>query len=283
MPNGLFFRPSVVKEDHPLLSAVASWPGRGVTQLEFEARGLTLHKAWQSRMIQFCGQECSNLLNRYWDEIASETMQCLGRSSIETRVFVIEPKYRSDFLDELFAARDFAEPASPAPLIQCLFDYDKRILRDYEFAQTESGFFGKVRTAESERFGIDATGWSGKKRDVIPFVERFCSAVGFERRRNRWRKKTDQGLVFEVGVDLGGKPYCLTVPLTFRIYHSDDTKLVFDIRGDAIFQHLIPGSFLYRHGQAASEWVLGIKAYVDLFDVIANSFGQPAGRTDPKT
>jgi hypothetical protein len=233
-------------------------------------------------MIQFCGEQQSLLLNRYWDEIGLETMQCLGRSSIETRVFVIGPKYRSDFLDQLFAARDFVEPASSAPLIQCLFDYDKRIWRDHEFAQTESGFFTKVRAAEIERFGIDTTGWSGKKRDVIPFVDRFCSATGFERRRNRWRKKIDQGLVFEVGVDLGGKPYCLTVPLTFRIYHSDDTKLVFDIRGDTIFQRLIPGSFLYRHGRSAGEWVLGIKAYADLFDVIATSFGQPVGQIKPR-
>ena len=113
--------------------------------------------------------------------------------------------------------------------------------------------------------GIETTGWSGKKRDVIPFVDRFCSAMSFERRRNRWRRSTDRGLIFEVGVDLGGNPYCITLPLVFRIYHADDPKLAF-----GALQHLVPGFFLYRHGQAASEWVLGIKAYLELFNIIAS-------------
>lgn len=270
-------------EDRPLLRAVGSWRGRGPTQLAFEARGFALHRAWQSRMIEFCGQEQSYLLNRYWDEIALETMQCLGQGIPDQRAFVIGPKHRSSFLDELFAARDFLEPNYPSPpLIKCLFEHEKRILRDREFAQNESSFFLKLRAEESERSGIESTGWSGRKRDVIPFVDRYCSAMGFEGHRNRWRKKIDRGLVFEVGVDLGGKPYCLTLPLTYRIYHSEDPKLVFDIVGDAIFQQIVPGSVLYRRGEAADQWVFGIKAYLELFDVLAASFGKSAGSIQPK-
>ena len=65
-------------EDHPLLHAVEKWPGRGPTQLEFEALGFSIHTAWQNEIIQFCGQQQSDLLNRYWDEVAIETMQTLG-------------------------------------------------------------------------------------------------------------------------------------------------------------------------------------------------------------
>jgi NADH:ubiquinone oxidoreductase subunit len=44
-------------QDHPLLNAVANWPGRVSTQLAFEARGFSVHKAWQNRVIEFCGEQ----------------------------------------------------------------------------------------------------------------------------------------------------------------------------------------------------------------------------------
>lgn len=264
-----------VTADHPLLRSLANWPGRGPTQRAFEAHRFGVHKAWQDRVIKFCGQEQSSLITRYWDEVASETIQCLGKGVPDQRKFVIPPNDRSAFLDELFAARDFLEPKYPSPsLIKCLFEYEKSILLDRQFAEAEIELFNSRNTEESARLGIETAGWSGKKRDVIPFVDRFCGPMSYERRRNRWRKKIDCGLVFEVGLDLGGNPYCIAVPLMFRIHHSDDTKLAFEINGDVVFQHLIPGSFLYRHGRAASDWVLGIKAYLELFDVIAGSFAQ---------
>src|SRR5438445_11191061 len=86
-------------EDHPLLRAVAKWPGRGPTQLAFEALGFTIHRESQSEIMQFCGEQQSQLINRYWDEIALETMQCLGRCNPDQRWFAIQPEYRSAFLD----------------------------------------------------------------------------------------------------------------------------------------------------------------------------------------
>jgi len=94
-------------EEHPLLRTVANWPGRGPTQLAFEALGFTIHKARQNRIIQFCGEQQSHLLNRYWDEVALETMQSLGQGAPDQRAFVIEPRYRSVFLDELFCRQGF--------------------------------------------------------------------------------------------------------------------------------------------------------------------------------
>src|ERR1700753_3504000 len=138
-------RPLVdVTKDHPLLRAIASWSGRGSVERAFESRGFLLHRAWQNRMIEFCGAQQSNLLNRYWDEIARETMQCLGQGVPDLRRFVIQPSDRSEFLDEFLAARDFLEPSYPSPpLIRGLFEYDKRVLRDEEFAQRESSIFEK--------------------------------------------------------------------------------------------------------------------------------------------
>jgi hypothetical protein len=97
------------------LDVLANWPGRVSTQLAFEARGFLVHRAWQNRTIEFCGEDQADLLNRYWDEVALETMRCAGKLRSEMRYFGIEPKYRSAFLDELFAARDFVEPPFQAP------------------------------------------------------------------------------------------------------------------------------------------------------------------------
>ena len=41
---------------------------------------------------------------------------------------------------------------------------------------SEVSFIKKQKKHESERLGIQTTGWTGKKRDVIPFVDEFCSA-----------------------------------------------------------------------------------------------------------
>jgi hypothetical protein len=261
-------------KEHRLLRTVASWPGRGPTQIAFEALGFSIHKAWQNRVIQFCGEQQVHLLNRYWDEVALETMQSLGQGAPDKRSFVIEPKYRSAFLDELFASRDFVEPAFPSPpLIKCMFEHFKKFWFDAEFRAKEAAIFSSLKKAEAERLGIQTTGWSGEKRDVIPFVEGYCAALTFERHRNRWRKKADDGLVLEVGVDLGGNRFRTKLPLMFRMFHANDPKYTFDINGPAVLDRLVPGVAQYFPGANASEYILGVKAYIELFNAIGSSFG----------
>jgi hypothetical protein len=261
-------------EDHPLLNVMANWPGRVSTQLAFEARGFSVHRAWQNRMIEFCGEQQADLLNRYWDEVALETMRRAGKVISEMRYFGIEPKYRSAFLDELFAARDFLEPPfQVAPLIRCLFEHLKKTWFDAEFGNNEAAFIRMQKKQESERLEIQTAGWTGKKRDVLPFIDKFCSAHAFKRRRNLWHKNPSCGLVFEVSTDLGGSPYCTQMPLIFRIFHADDPTFAFELGGNEPFDQLVYGSRLYGGGGGASNFVLGVRANIELFDVIAASFG----------
>ncbi len=225
-------------------------------------------------MIEFCGENQKDLLNRYWDEVALETMRCAGKVRSEMRYFGIEPKYRSVFLDELFAERDFLEPPFQAPeLIRCLFEHLKKTWFDAEFRNNEAAFIGMQKRQESERLEIQTAGWTGKKRGAIPFVDHFCTALGFERRRNRWQKKLDCGVSFEVSLDLGGDPNRIGAPLVFRIFHLDDPEFAFELGGNEPFDQLVYGSRLYGGGGAASEFVLGVRANIELFDVIATSFG----------
>jgi len=177
-------------DDHPILEVLASWPGRVSTQLAFEARGFSIPRVRQNRMIEFCGGHQADLLHRYWDEVALETMQSAGKVYSDSRMFLIEPKYRSAFLDELFAARDFVEPPyRNPPLVKCLFEYMKRNNSDSEFRDVEMAFIREQQKREGERLRIQTSGWTGKKRGIIPFVGEFCTTLGFVHRRNRWQKK----------------------------------------------------------------------------------------------
>jgi hypothetical protein len=80
---------------------------------------------------------------------------------------------------------------------------------------------------------------------------------------------------FEVGVDFGGNPYCVgKPPLLFRIFHVDDPKYVYsmmDAAVSAVFDWLVAGCDVYAHCANASDYVLGTRAYIELFDVIARS------------
>lgn len=268
-------------EDHPLLRALTAWPGRTATQIAFEALGFSLHRAYQNEIIQFCGEHQSQLLGRYWDEVALETMLSIGKCHSDIRHFAIQPQYRSAFLDELFAARGPIElPYRYPPLLRCLFEHHKKVWEDREFRENRSALFRRARATEAERLAIDAKDGLKKKKDVIPFLEQFCSALGFEGySRNRWRKKTDSGLVFEIGVWLGGNMFRMWSPLKFRIFHVDERKFALDVEGAAgLLDRLVPGVATYEGCSNDREYVLGVRALVELFNVVAGTIEQASPR-----
>ncbi|QOZ23291.1 hypothetical protein [Bradyrhizobium sp. CCBAU 51753] len=268
-------------EEHPLLQVVANWPGRGPTQLAFEALGFSVHRAWQDRMRQYCSGQQADLLDRYWDEVAVETMQSLGRGSSDERSFVIEPKYRSAFLDDLFAARDFVEPKFRyPPLIKCLFEHFKKLWYDAQFRDGENAFFSRLLQAEVERFGIRATGWSGTRGAVIPFLETSCAELNFEPRGRRWRKRAGD-LVFEIGADLGYNQFRDRSPLKFRIYNARQPKYVFDL-WSSVMDRLVPGVERYSPGRTVDQYLLGVKAYIGLFNLIAESLASSPASPERK-
>jgi hypothetical protein len=260
--------------EHPLLQTLASWTGRRPTQKAFEAIGFSIHNAWQDEIIQSCGKQRSDLINRYWDEVAIETMQSLGQGHSDARKFVIEPKYRSAFLDELSAIMDFADSRFRSPsLVKCLFEYHRKVFEDQDFRQRRVTFFADLRKAEVERLGIDAAISLKTKQAVIPYLEQFCGALGFESRsRNRWRKKAGSRLVFEIGVWLAGNAFRMQSPLKFRIFHADEPKYAFDAEGPAVLGRLVPGADEYGRFGNDREYILGVKAQIELFNVIAGTF-----------
>jgi hypothetical protein len=86
------------------------------------------------------------------------------------------------------------------------------------------------------------------------------------------KKKLDSHAVFEVTLDLGGNPQRIGSPLVFRIFHEDDPEFAFEMTGSGPFEFLIYGSWLYSACATPRDEVLGIRACIELFDVIAASF-----------
>ncbi|MDA9439827.1 hypothetical protein XH98_11940 [Bradyrhizobium sp. CCBAU 51745] len=262
-------------EEQRILRRVETWPGRRPTQLAFEARGYSLHRAWQERVAGFCGEGQSDILNQYWDDVALETMQSLGRGDPDTRKFVIQPRYRSRLLDGLFLERVVEEPFRAPPLVPCLFERYKKIYFDAAFREGETAFFRSLHERERERLGIKPTNWSGRKRDFVPFADEFCTALGFTRRRNQWLKTIadfdDDALIFEVGVDTGGNAFCIGPPIIFKIYCENDPKFAFEITNLETLDRLVPGVIEYKRVFESDDLLLGGKALIELFDVIAES------------
>ena len=54
----------------------------------------------------------------------------------------------------------------------------------------------------------------------------------------------------------------------------DDPKYVFEKVGAAVLVRLAPGFVVYGRCNDASDYVLGIRAHIELFDVVASSFRQ---------
>lgn len=134
-------------------------------------------------------------------------------------------------------------------------------------------FLSRLQRAEAERLHIDPAGGIQTKKDVIPFLEQFCGVLGFEgRSRNRWQKKVGGCLVFEVGVWLGGNAFRMWSPLKFRIVHAREPKYAFETEGAPVLGRLVPGADLYARWGSDLEYVLGIRALIELFNVIAGTF-----------
>ena len=60
--------------------------------------------------------------------------------------------------------------------------------------------------------------------------------------------------------------------LKFRIFHADEQKYAFDAEGaGALLDRLVPGAHAYGWFGDDREYVLGVKAQIELFNVIAGT------------
>ncbi len=57
---------------HPLLAALAPWPGRQATKSVLEAKGYWLPERYREIVLANCGGCDAAEIDRYWDEAALE-------------------------------------------------------------------------------------------------------------------------------------------------------------------------------------------------------------------
>lgn len=124
------------------------------------------------------------------------------------------------------------------------------------------------------RIGDERQVLKSQPGDAIPFLATFAEKADFIRQRSRYRKSTSCGIVFETGIDLGGRrgnPDCgVKLPIYLSVFHKDEPRFVFNL---ALFERIIPGFDRYFYSETASSHVLGMRAHVELFDVLTKSFG----------
>lgn len=123
-----------------------------------------VHRKWQERLVEFCGEEGSTELDHYWDEYAAEVVGSAGKCHPDGRKLLPAHGYRSPYLDGLAATSKLPrEPFTAPPLIKCVFEYEKTVFLDRDFARSEGRRFESSKDSEIVKFNVSAEGWTGKK------------------------------------------------------------------------------------------------------------------------
>jgi hypothetical protein len=256
---------------HPLLTALAAWPGRRATESFLEAKGYFLPARYKEIVLANSSNCDEAGLDRYWDEVALEYLGAGGKVASDRRAFAGKTAYRSAYLDALIALPENRDRAQPGfPLDRCLAAFEAK-----KYVRTADGqdFVSEVREAmeahkkdEIRRFGIASAGWTGTKGDFRVFLQKMAEERGFILKRKRWRKLFGEHLELRCGIDGGMRiTWTFQLPLTFEIVHTAAPDLVFD---SWFFDALMPGFHYYRIYRSPEDAILGIQAHLDLFDAI---------------
>jgi|SRR5579862_367264 len=277
----------------PLIEALASWRGPEEVAREIAKRGLLVPQVYREHMIAYCETvAAASDLETYWSERAREIVFC-GGADPDGRRFPREVAYRSAYLDRLAIERK-ALPKSPlAVLHPCLRRWQEESRRtDRQSTRLLRQKLDAQKETEREKFGISGAGWTGKKRGVVPLLQSYAQARGFEERYLPARgvaekgkafcKQKPNGLIFYCWVDVGGYPDAThRLPLYFCVSHVDDTFLPpdFDPRVDESYPPLIAvpdtmytGAEQYSFFETPEMAVFGIFALVEIFDAFFSTF-----------
>lgn len=251
-----------------------------------EQRGHAIHRIYQEELLDYCraagnGDEAD--LNVYWTEVAKELVCSARQVKVNQRRFPSYATYRSSYLDDL--AERMAQTSSifpDPPLHPCL---RRRQLEYHRGGTAWESLIRKTRgrkVAEVERLHITGEGWSGLKKDIRKILGELAHRYQFQERslpptnaRNvptkAFCKAKDNGLIFGCSVDPGKLPQATQLHLHFFVVHERERDLALQL-GD--FRDIVPGFELYNYfiNDPPEFHVLGVRAYVELFEVFANSF-----------
>jgi hypothetical protein len=255
----------------PLLEGLSGWSGRKPLQAALEAHGFLIPQVWQGRVIDHCGAEFSDVISRYWDEIAKECVCSAGLANSRARKCRGETTYRSAYLDDLASSVDYAEPPFHEPeLLRCLYDFERRAYFDKAFALGLTALIEEKKADEVRAIDVSPAGWTGGKRDAQAIFNQLAGSHGFGPTGRRFAKETQSGLRFVCWVDLGGRRSdCgVSLPLQLYIFHKTAPEVAFEVSS---LGRIVPGFDYYGYFESPETAVLGMRAYLTLFDLLFHS------------
>jgi hypothetical protein len=265
----------------PLLEALATWQGPESVGLEIAKRGFFVPQAYREYMTAYCGTiGVVSDLETYWSERAREYVFCGGGVDYYRRRFQGDVAYRSAYLDRLAAERE-ALPEWRVPEIHpCLRRWIEESKRTKgQSTRSLAQKLAELKELERQRYDISGSGWTGKKRGVVPLLRSYAQSRGFEERLLPVRgfvgkgkafcKKTPSGLIFYCWVDTGGFPESTQrLPLYFSACHVNDNYPPLTVGPDTMYV----GVASYAAFETPELAVFGIFALVEIFDAFLSTF-----------
>lgn len=249
------------------LALLSNWRGRSFVQSTLESRGFMIPRRYQELVANEC-PSVNHDLDVYWDESAREYVCSAGRANSLARSFPDSACYRSKYLDTLAAARQHSAVFTVTRLHPCFRELGAKRRLSPDFDRLMISHLELEKHSEISHRRIQAEMWTGEKRDVGPLFADLMKAHGFEKWRRSFVKRSASGLVFGGFADTGGRPYCITVPISLFIAEDMDIIEAFEIGPDQV----IPGFWFYYRFDTRESAVLGFNAYVELIDALSDSF-----------
>jgi hypothetical protein len=251
-----------------LLELLSRWWGRSFVQRELESRGFMIPTRYQEFISATCSPDARPGLDLYWDEVARECVCSGGQVNSVARSFPDTRCYRSQYLDELASAPKPSSLFQPAPLHPCLSEYGIKRRTDPEFDSRLIRKLEAEKQPEINQYGLRPEQWTGEKKDVGRIFAELMQAKGFKKRKKSFVKVSSSGLVFGGVADLGGRPYCITVPFYFFV--AADLEFIESFGFG--FWTIIPGFWFYYRFDSRESALLGFRAHVDVIDIMSESF-----------
>jgi len=250
------------------LELLSRWRGRSFVQRELESRGFMIPTRYQEFISAACSPDARHGLDLYWDEVARESACSGGQVNSVARSFPDTRCYRSQYLDDLASARKPSSLLEPAPLHPCLNEFGIKRRADPEFGFRMIKKLEAEKQPEIHRHGLCPEQWTGEKKDAGRIFGELMQAKGFKKRKRSFVKVSSSGLVFGGIADLGGRPYCITVPFDFFVAADSDFIESFALG----FWTVIPGFWFYYRFDSRESALLGFRAYVEMIDIMSESF-----------
>jgi hypothetical protein len=253
-------------------AALSSWRGRPYILRELEYRGFGIHRHYDQVVAAGCPSGMGGDLQLYWNEMAREYICSRGRAKSWARLFPEMECYRSKYLDDL-ALRQSNEPPFRRAMHPCILAFETKRPSGHLSGVNKNLEILKVREIESHKVYADF--WDGTAQSIPVIFHNLMTKKGFKKQgKKNYIKRVDNGLLFGGHVDLGGKPYCISVPFRFFIAHR-----VTEVKEDVfeLWLHRVEeGINSYRIFASNEAAVLGFRAYVEMFDILSQSFSTGA-------